>query len=556
MDPLTLLREFNVGQKLHEVQVVGDHIQFGTSYVFPRSAYTAFRGAKDYYQLESALFVVQQRQLPQPAYLTAAKSAGLVPVPFIDRRKLLEYLDGKTELQLDTSGALLSHPVPPSAVPDEGEPAQKKARLQDGLEPGVSDKHGQFERELRDRNTMLQAPTKHFKSILDIAKQTTTQLSSRLRQEQLRQQQRQKEAATAQAKQKQQAQQKVAAKPPPPPVPAQPARPLGRLERDSTTDQLKAMGGEAAANIGNMISIYGYAGTDKNGAAEPSQQQQQQQQEGPAASAPYDPDPWRPNAPPPTTSAPSTSQPAPSKPQPEHHHKPSKPPHPGSAPPKPHSSSSAARQHEKEKQYQLQKQKLKAQQQQQQAGHKPKMGAQLGKPGAPVSKPVRPIIIVPSGMTATITMFNARTFLEEGRFEPSAAAQARGVQKQTTDFFKRTALKPPGQSATYELTDKPPPKNSKDWERVAAVIVQGAKWQFKDWIFKGAKDGDLAETFQKVAGFYIHFADEKVPELVANWNIKCLGLTRERRHMDMTVALDFYRHLDAFLYSRRSNLAY
>eukprot|EP00967_Tisochrysis_lutea_P144062 scaffold268466_cov18-Tisochrysis_lutea.AAC.1 len=76
-------------------------------------------------------------------------------------------------------------------------------------------------------------------------------------------------------------------------------------------------GGEAAANIGNMISIYGYAGTDKNGAAEPSQQQQQQQQEGPAASAPYDPDPWRPNAPPPTTSAPSTSQPAPSKPQPE-----------------------------------------------------------------------------------------------------------------------------------------------------------------------------------------------------------------------------------------------
>ena len=27
-------------------------------------------------------------------------------------------------------------------------------------------------------------------------------------------------------------------------------------------------------------------------------------------------------------------------------------------------------------------------------------------------------------------------------------------------------------------------QNSKDWERVAAVIVQGAKWQFKDWIFK------------------------------------------------------------------------
>jgi hypothetical protein len=32
----------------------------------------------------------------------------------------------------------------------------------------------------------------------------------------------------------------------------------------------------------------------------------------------------------------------------------------------------------------------------------------------------------PAGMTAIITMFNARTFLEEGRFEPSAAAQVGG----------------------------------------------------------------------------------------------------------------------------------
>ncbi|KAF5837552.1 RNA pol II accessory factor, Cdc73 family-domain-containing protein [Dunaliella salina] len=521
-------------------------------------------------------------------------------------KKLLEYLDGKTELQLDTSGALLSHPVPASAVPEDGEPAQKKARLQEGLEPGVSDKHGQFERELRDRNTMLQAPNKHFKSILDIAKQTTTQLSSILRHEQLRQQQRQKEAATAQAKQKQQAQQKVAAKPPPPPPPAQPARPVGRLERDSTTDQLKAMGGEAAANIGNMISIYGYAGTDKNGAADSSQQQQQQQQpEAPPPPAPYDPDPWRPDAPPATTSAPSTSQPAPGKPRPEQHHhlKPSKPPHPGSAPPKPHSSSSAARQHEKEKQHQLQKQKLKAQQQQQ-AGHKPKVPAQPGKPGAPTSKPLRPIIIVPSGgrgvkaddkpyvvHVVSCLCVSLHDFAiypscrRKGHSKannrvlqvnsPQAAlpvswvhktlsdlrvtlhcACLQGAQKQMTESYMRAAPKPPGQSATYELTDRPPPKNSKDWERVAAVIVQGAKWQFKDWIFKGAKEGDLAETFQKVAGFYIHFADEKVPELVANWNIKCLGLTRERRHMDMTVALDFYRHLDAFLYSRRSNLAY
>lgn len=34
------------------------------------------------------------------------------------------------------------------------------------------------------------------------------------------------------------------------------------------------------------------------------------------------------------------------------------------------------------------------------------------------------------------------------------------------------------------MTDKPPAKDSPDWERVAAVVVQGAKWQFKDWPHK------------------------------------------------------------------------
>lgn len=92
----------------------------------------------------------------------------------------------------------------------------------------------------------------------------------------------------------------------------------------------------------------------------------------------------------------------------------------------------------------------------------------------------------------------------------------------------------------------------------------------------------MMETFSKVAGFYIHFQDEKVrvlpccekaliyhvmglctfygfvqvPEVVMSWNVKRLGLAREKRHMDMPVMLDFYRHLDAFLVAQRSNLAF
>lgn len=244
-----------------------------------------------------------------------------------------------------------------------------------------------------------------------------------------------------------------------------------------------------------------------------------------------------------------------------------------------------------------------------------------------------------------INMYNARSFLEEGKFETTAQAQARGEPKQAALVFNRTAIKPPGKSVPYMVTDKPPAKvgccfvacfrrgpcprdaccnpaacmvvakasrsagactegvllarlgwarasghcstlasarsldkpvaaashcsfaqGSPDWHRVVAVIVQGAKWQFKDWTFfkvggagglggicscsclfltlllrllfaapsscwacharatthvaaavalparalQGAAEGELLETFNHVAGFFMHFQDEKV----------------------------------------------
>lgn len=39
-----------------------------------------------------------------------------------------------------------------------------------------------------------------------------------------------------------------------------------------------------------------------------------------------------------------------------------------------------------------------------------------------------------------ITMFNAKMFLEEGKFETSAAAQARGGTKQTSIVFNRSQV--------------------------------------------------------------------------------------------------------------------
>lgn len=63
-----------------------------------------------------------------------------------------------------------------------------------------------------------------------------------------------------------------------------------------------------------------------------------------------------------------------------------------------------------------------------------------------------------AGMTAMVNMYNAKVFLEEGRYEPSAAVQARGVQKVSSDTFMRTFGKPPGtKPVPYQVTDKAPP---------------------------------------------------------------------------------------------------
>ena len=86
MDPLSLLRDFNLNQQLQDVQVLGEQVNFGTSYVFPKSSFTAFRGQKDYCTLEVVLHVLQTRSLSQPEYIRAAAAAKLNTLAYIDRK--------------------------------------------------------------------------------------------------------------------------------------------------------------------------------------------------------------------------------------------------------------------------------------------------------------------------------------------------------------------------------------------------------------------------------------------------------------------------------------
>ena len=40
------------------------------------------------------------------------------------------------------------------------------------------------------------------------------------------------------------------------------------------------------------------------------------------------------------------------------------------------------------------------------------------------------------------------------------------------------------QEVIYHIIDQPPPANDSTWYRVAAIVVTGAGWQFKDYPFE------------------------------------------------------------------------
>ena len=156
-------------------------------------------------------------------------------------------------------------------------------------------------------------------------------------------------------------------------------------------------------------------------------------------------------------------------------------------------------------------------------------GAETPRPPAPIDG--EPIIILPSGVQPLLTMLNAASFLERGVFASHAEMRQRGSVKRPGE---RLRLHHRGE--TYVVTDQPNRLTADEWRRVVAVICQGAAWQFKGWPFPGGP----SEIFARKRGFYFHYDDERIPSQVSQWAVKCIAVSRNRRHMDESAALEFW----------------
>ncbi|GAX79100.1 hypothetical protein CEUSTIGMA_g6540.t1 [Chlamydomonas eustigma] len=524
MDPLSLLKDFMLSGRLSKIAREGDRINFGGTYVFPQTASTGIKGAqKQDYTLEVILNLVQNRNLPHSEYLKNAMDKKISAVALTDRRKLLDFLDGKGTLQYEVPEGVYGAP----SVGDDHhlEPGAKRARLEEeegeieGLESLI-----QQERQLRNRNTMLVAPHKDFSKVIEIVKKAMIAHQAKSITAPAGhppQQHKSLSAMKVDPRNQQQHKPEVGRS-----TAAIPVKPSGRFDREVTTDQVRAMAGEAGANIANTISMYG---------AYNSSTGMQDKQKPPSTASHVPPHPDSRGG-----STGSHRQPSSS----------SRKVLPGSG-----SGSRHVQAHSSTPQPSMS------------ASHA-SAGNRASAPGKTLPAPPPgdktrqqnpvPIIIVPSGLTAILNLYNAKQFFENGQYERSDVAQqkAGGSGKAPMVLVKRTVEKPAGKSAMYQIIDKAPEKGHDDWKRVVGVIVQGAKWQFKDWPHKGVAEGDLSEVFSQVCGFYLYFSDEKIPEAVTNWNVRKLALHKDNRHLDMTVLLGVYRHLDTFLSSRKSTLAY
>eukprot|EP00656_Telonema_subtile_P012018 TRINITY_DN16025_c0_g1_i1.p1 TRINITY_DN16025_c0_g1~~TRINITY_DN16025_c0_g1_i1.p1 ORF type:complete len:395 (-),score=92.50 TRINITY_DN16025_c0_g1_i1:285-1469(-) len=173
----------------------------------------------------------------------------------------------------------------------------------------------------------------------------------------------------------------------------------------------------------------------------------------------------------------------------------------------------------------------------------------LGKPAPPPrEKAVVPILVVPTGRSATVNMFNVKRFLEDGKFETVQDAMKRnGTKKEAKLFVKPNKFVHDPKLQMVEIIDSVKGLRDKDWGRVMGVLVQGPEWQFKDWRWK-----EIPEIFSRVTAFHVCFDDEDKHPNVVKWSLRILEANKENRGKDLALAKHFWSHLSHCMAKQRT----
>ncbi|KAJ3118632.1 accessory factor associated with RNA polymerase II [Phlyctochytrium bullatum] len=169
-----------------------------------------------------------------------------------------------------------------------------------------------------------------------------------------------------------------------------------------------------------------------------------------------------------------------------------------------------------------------------------------GKPG----KPLIPIIMVPAALQSTLTLYNVKTFLVDGKWVPTEEFLNKGDSKPPFVEIERK----PGANAqtgprTFHVYDSVDKLRSEDWNRIVAVFATGQEWQFKNWKF-----GAPVNIFSRVKGYCLKFTDEPPHPKIKTWSVSLLEIHRVRRHLDAQTVTDFWLSLDNWVREKKGGM--
>lgn len=163
----------------------------------------------------------------------------------------------------------------------------------------------------------------------------------------------------------------------------------------------------------------------------------------------------------------------------------------------------------------------------------------------------KPVIIVPKGMTAPLTIVNAHEFLANARFVPRDLVVKQNKHRNPPTTFTRTFRD--GRLVEYEIMDNPRKLGDlrNDWERIVAVVALGQSWQFKGWKSGYEKPVDL---FARSFGFFVSMEGDKIPPEVSGWRVQQSRLNRDKRGLDSVTYASFWNGLDEWMLIHRPEL--
>ncbi|KAK3730029.1 hypothetical protein QZH41_009535 [Actinostola sp. cb2023] len=141
-----------------------------------------------------------------------------------------------------------------------------------------------------------------------------------------------------------------------------------------------------------------------------------------------------------------------------------------------------------------------------------------------------PIIIVPAGTTSLITLYNVKDLLQDFKYVAPDEKKKSGARRENEVLLQRRKELIQNQHADttttmvtvpYRVVDSTTRLQPNDWNRVVAVFVQGPTWQFKGWPWLLA-DSSPVDIFTRIKAFYLKFDDTKTDANVQKWDVQIL----------------------------------